>query len=247
MKVKKTRDLTLVEISREETMVIACDSCGGIGSKAGDALRVPAYYTGRYTVRVGLMEVISAGAEVVTVTDAVCNEMEPTGREIIRGIRDELKAAEISDVVLTGSTEENFPTVSTAVGITVIGIVKNSGLRVGKAREGAVIVSVGMPKIGDEIRLDGDPDIVGYAGLRFLLEREGVLEIIPVGSKGILYEAGLAAENSGMTLSLEKNIAVDIRKSAGPATCAIAIVSSNALDDVMRGLKNVNIIGSLTR
>ena len=53
------------------------------------------------------MEVLCTGAEIVSITDAVC-EMGPTGSEIIRGIKQELKEANINNITLNGSTEENF-------------------------------------------------------------------------------------------------------------------------------------------
>lgn len=41
-----------------------------------------------------------------------------------------IKRAGIDEVVLTGSTEENFPSFSTGLGITVLGIVDNSVIKV---------------------------------------------------------------------------------------------------------------------
>jgi selenophosphate synthetase-related protein len=117
MIVEKIRDLTIVNISDKNAIVVACDSCGSIGMKKGDVLKIPPFYSGKFTARVGIMEVLCTGAEVVTIVDTVSNEMEPTGNEIIRGIKEELKAANINEVVLTGSTEENFPTISTALGV----------------------------------------------------------------------------------------------------------------------------------
>lgn len=246
MKVEKIRDLTLIGINETNTMVIACDSCGGVGMKKGDVLEVDPYYAGRFTARVGILEVMCAGAEIVTVADTICNEMEPTGSKIIKGIKEELKAAGVNEVVLTGSTEENFPTVSTALGVTVIGIAENSKLKVKKINDEAVLFSVGIPKVGAELKLDNDRDIVDYAAVKQLLGMKEVLELIPVGSKGILYEAQLAADYSRMRLITEKNISVNVTKSAGPATCVIAAVGKGAIDKI-KCLKNMNIIGTLVK
>ena len=245
MEVKKVRDLTLIKIDENKTMVVACDSCGSVGMKEGDSLKVNPFYTGKYTARGALLEVLCTGAEVVTVVDAICNEMKNTGEEIIRGIEEELKGAGINRVVLTGSTEENFPTVSTALGITVIGIVETEVLKVNSVRTNSIVVSIGLPKVGEEIILNNDEDIVHYSDIEILLRAKGVYEIIPVGSKGILYEARQLAKNNSIKLQIKKNVNVDINKSAGPSTVIIAAVSEETLDDI-KHLSNFNIIGRLS-
>jgi hypothetical protein len=244
MEVKKVRDLTLIKIDKNKTMVVACDSCGSVGMKEGDSLKVNPFYTGKYTARVALLEVLCTGAEIVTVVDAICNEMKNTGEKIIRGIEEELSAARINRVVLTGSTEENFPTVSTALGITVIGIVETDNLKVNSVKTNSIVVSIGLPKVGGEVKLNNDEDIVHYSDIEILLHTKGVYEIIPVGSKGIFNEACQLAKHNGMKLKIEENINVDINKSAGPSTVVIAAVSDKVMDNI-KHLRNFNIIGSI--
>lgn len=41
MRMEKRRDLNLIHLP-EGTLVVSCDSCGGIGEKSGDALRAAA-------------------------------------------------------------------------------------------------------------------------------------------------------------------------------------------------------------
>lgn len=134
MEIKKIRDLSLIRLDETRTMVVACDSCGGVGSKKWDAYKVPPVYVGGFSARVVLLELICAGAKVVALTDNICNEMDNTGKEIIAGIKKELKAAGIEDVILTGSTEENFATVSTAVGMTAVGLADQKDLKVNSVR-----------------------------------------------------------------------------------------------------------------
>ncbi|MBV1822090.1 hypothetical protein KUA25_29170, partial [Bacteroidales bacterium MSK.15.36] len=75
MKISKVRDLTLIKLTEDKNLIVACDSCGGIGNKLEDTLKVPAFIVGKFTARVALMEVLCTGAEIVSITDAVCNEM----------------------------------------------------------------------------------------------------------------------------------------------------------------------------
>lgn len=246
MKITKVRDLTLITLDENKTMVVACDSCGSIGMKEGDTLKVPSFYVGKLIARGPIMEVMCAGAEVVTLTDAVCNEMEPTGSEIIKGIKEELKLAGIADIALTGSTEENFKSISTGLGITVIGIAENKNLKVNAIRENCKIISLGIPKVGGEIGLDEDLDIANYDDLRKLLSLNGVYEIVPVGSKGILYEVLQLAENNNMKFVLNEEVKVDIHKTAGPSSVVIAAVKDEVLNEIQNDVK-ISIIGKLNR
>ncbi|ACO84296.1 AIR synthase related protein [Clostridium botulinum] len=261
MNVKKVRDLTLISLDKDKTLVVACDSSGSIGPKKNDILKIPAFYTGKFTIRVGILEVMCTGAEIVTVTNAVCCEMNPTGREIIDGIKEELKRAGIDEVVLTGSTEENFSTFSTALGITVLGIVDNSVIKVNnvnkfnedienhnKSNENEIsLISVGVPKVGEEINIYDDKEIVDYEDIKILLENPKVYEIVPVGSKGILYEGEILATNNNLKLKLEENISIDIKKSNGPATTVIAAIHKEEYENIRAKINNVNIIGKLER
>ena len=230
----KHRDLSLTTLP-QGTLVTACDSCGAVGEKPGDVLRVPARFTGRFTARVALMEVLAFGAEVVTAIDAVACEMEPTGREIIRGIRDELESAGVDPAVLTGSTEENFPTSMTALGMTVVGWKERQEGRPlwEPSRPGDRVVCIGLPQVGAEVQLDHNTAMVSYADLRRFRTLPGLREIVPVGSHGICWEAEQLAAYNGLTFVPEPHPELDVHKSAGPATCAIAVLSPEAAAEAL--------------
>lgn len=232
MNIKKVRDLIIISIDEEKAMVIACDSCGSIGNKEYDVLKVEPFITGKYGVRVGLLEVMAANAQVVTVIDNVCAEMEPTGREIIRGIESELSNASLTNVALGGSTEENFPAYSTGLGVTVIGIVNKKDIKVNSIKKGGVVYSIGIPKVGSELNYYDDKDIFQYNTLKELLSKEGVYEIVPVGSKGILYEVQELARGNSRTFTLECDSNIDIHRSAGPATVAIVCVDESIEEEI---------------
>ncbi len=244
MKIEKIRDLTLVALDRDKTMVIACDSCGGIGLKAGDALQVTPFLTGKYTARVAIMEVICAGAEVICLTNTICNEFDPTGIAVIQGIEEELKDAGISEVVLTGSTEENFSTVMTGLGITAVGLAETKKLKVNNIKSEALLVALGRPKVGREV-LNRQEEQVDYHTIRQLLRDEAVYEVIPVGSKGILYEMQELARNNRLQLSVCEQTGININKSAGPSTVVIAAVS-DAYFHTRETTGQMTLLGKLT-
>ena len=218
----KHRDLTLTPLP-SGTLVVACDSCGAVGDKREDILKIPAYYTGRFTTRVALMEVLAFGAQPVTVVDTVCCEMEPTGREILRGVRDELEAAGIGPEVLNGSTEENFPTTMTALGVTVVGWTP-TGPSVPPARSGDLVYCIGSPQVGEAVTLDHNDAIASYADLAALRALDGLRELVPTGSHGIRWEAEQLAAYNGLRFRPQPGLILGLDQSTGPATCLVAVV-----------------------
>ena len=122
------RDVVITELNENQRLIISCDSCGGIGEKVYDQLKVSPYFTGRYTARVTMMEVLCVGAKLIAISNGVSNEMHPTGKKILEGIEDELSFADINDVIITGSSEENMETLCTGVGMTTIGLVNKDRL-----------------------------------------------------------------------------------------------------------------------
>ena len=243
MKSYTRRDLSIITGfgSHEDALIIACDSCGGIGDKEHDKFKISPYYVGKLTARVVLTEVICSGATPITIANAVSCEMRPTGEEIIRGIQDELENANLKDVVLTGSTEENVETLMTAAGITAIGVAKENALKFNKAQKDDKVIAFGVPKVGVEVDLQ---DKGFYELIKYLLTLSDIREIIPIGSKGIDHEARIIAELSGVKF-IQSNTSIDIKKSAGPATCLIAICSNEIIKELKHIYPLVSVVGRI--
>ncbi|MGI6559653.1 MAG: AIR synthase related protein [Limnochordia bacterium] len=233
-KIKQLRDVTVIDLAEGPLLVVACDSLGAIGPKENDLVRVPGYVVGRLTSRVGLLEVMSTGARPLVLINALAVEMSPTGEEIIAGIKDEVAGVGLEgDLVITGSTEENVPTRETGMGLTVIGAVERENFRVGSSMPGQLIACIGVPKVGAEVSLD-DPETVDLLLLKTLLELDYVSDIIPVGSKGIGYEAGVLAATAGLKAAFDTRL--DLEKSAGPATCLLTSLWPDKLEDLARAV-----------
>lgn len=228
-RVAKCRDLTLVRLAGPYYMVIACDSDGGIGPKPHDTVKVPGYLVGRFAARVPLMEMLASGARPLVIVDALSVELEPTGREIIEGVRFEASLAGIEgDGAVTGSTEDNVPTVATGVGVTVIGLAEERRLRPGTGLPGDIVAAVGIPKSapGDAVTVD-DPEIADVPTVMKLARLAQVHDILPVGSKGIEYEARQMAASAGLSLVMTPDPGLNTKKSAGPSTCVLVSVAAS--------------------
>lgn len=250
-RIQKQRDLTLVRLAGAYYLVIACDSDGGIGPKPHDTVPAPPYLLGRFAARVPLMEILASGARPLVLVDTLTVEMEPTGREIIEGVRFEASLAGIAgEGAVTGSTEDNVPTVATGIGVTVIGIAEERQIRVGTAAPGDVVACVGVPKSapGDSVAID-DPEIADVSAVMALSRLPHVHDILPVGSKGIEYEAHQMAASGGLTFTLAPSPGrkLDVKKSAGPSTCVLVSVPEASLADIPRAVnKPVSLVGYLS-
>lgn len=142
---EKIRDVTLIPLVGDVKLVIACDSNASIGEKKND------YYKNAYeevavsAMKVPLMEVLATGAVPVVVVDNLCMEMEGAGKRIISIMRRQLEEAGLSNVQLTGSTEDNMPTTQSGFGVTAIGLLQMQDCRIASTRRGDRVVCVGVP------------------------------------------------------------------------------------------------------
>ncbi|WP_455285086.1 AIR synthase related protein [[Eubacterium] cellulosolvens] len=246
--IKTARDIRLFRPDRRRIIVVSCDSAGGIGPKPLDKVQVDGRTVGRFTARAALMEVLSVGATPICLANTLTVEPKPTGMQIIKGIRDEVKYAGLdSRIVMTQSTEKNIRVSQTGVGVTVVATAISRSLRIGRCRPGDVIVAIGLPHVGDEvIQAEKERRIADTRDIRSLLNLPFVHEIIPVGSQGILHEALTIASDSNLRFKLGRGLGLDVRKSAGPATVALCACSAPRLKDFFRSIKKpVNLVGSL--
>jgi selenophosphate synthetase-related protein len=245
---RQVRDLTVFELSEDLLLVVAADSDGGIGPKPDDVVRVSAYECGRFGTRVPLMEILSSGSVPLAAFDLLAVELQPTGQEIIRGVKDELLSVGLPrDFPLSGSTEDNVPTKQTGMGVVVLGLAVQKDFRPGSSRSGDEVFCVGLPKSGpsDTISLH-DTEIADGRTVLELSAVEGIHDILPVGSKGILYEAYEVARCADLKFLADSTCPLNMRKSAGPSTCCLVSAASGTLRELQQVVqKPVHVVGSI--
>jgi len=246
--IKTGRDIRLLRLDRRRVLVVSCDSAGGIGPKPLDRVKVDGRTLGRFTARVALMEALSVGADPVCLASTLMVEPEPTGIQIIRGIREELRYARLdSRIVMADSTEKNIPVRQTGVGVTVIGTATSRSLKIGRCRRGDAIVAAGLPHVGVEVTAgEKKKKIADTRDVCNLLNLGFVHEIIPVGSQGILHEAQTIAADSNLRFKFGRILDLDVSKSAGPATVVLCACRQADFSELWESMhKPVNAIGSL--
>lgn len=224
-RIRKIRDLTVLDIGAERLLVVACDSVGGIGPKEADVFPATAAETAHFAARVPLLEVLAAGARPVLVANNLSVEADPTGAEMIAAVRAVAAAAGVTAAEgVTGSTEENVLTRATGVGVTVIGTAGRADLRPGRSESGDLVVCLGLPVSAPKQRpYVGDPRLVTLEELRAALAVDGVHDALPVGSHGIRGELDQLADTAGLRADLEPHATtdLDLDASGGPASCVL--------------------------
>lgn len=231
MNIKKYRDLTLININKDQILVISCDSSGGIGNKENDVVQTDPEIVGYFTTQVGLMEILAFGATPIAVVDTLSVEMEDTGRRILNGIRKALEPLEFDlNNIITGSTEENFPVTVTGIGVTIIGIIDKNNWIKPKTSSEMLAAVVGLPKLGNEV-LQDENVIMDVERLMELKERNYIQEVLPVGSKGILHELKLMSKTNNLKFVLDEDLTLDLKKSGGPSTCVIISIKEEKYNE----------------
>jgi len=222
--IKKFRDISFMHINGN-TITIACDSCAGVGALEHDVLKVDGYLTGYLTAFVPLAETIAIGAKPLVVVNTLSVSGDVYGASIISGIKNAaLDAGLTGKDVVTGSTEENFVVPVTSLGVTVIGILDENTLPEPIEKQCSLYL-VGLPCVGKEVIKHKD-NILTLDIVSKLKKTNEVIDILPIGSKGIEYEVFEMAKYLGASVKFKKTPEIDIKKSAGPATCAVIAVSS---------------------
>lgn len=218
--IERYRDIVII-YEEKDVYVVSCDSLGAIGNKPEDRLKDDEESVGRSVIKVALSEALCVGAKPIIISDTLSVEMNPTGEKIIKGIKSELEENGLGDVMLTGSTEENFETSMTGVGITVIAKMPIEKLKIKKVKSGMKVGLLGYPRVGIEVL--NMNDLLELKDYIMISKCDEIVEAIPVGSKGIKYELEVLKKISGLNIIEEYPEDLDVLKSGGPSTCCIVV------------------------
>jgi hypothetical protein len=211
------RDVSIISLNEKEALVIAADNSGGIGLKEQDHVKTAYEVVSYYGFRVAVMECMAAGGKPISIV--IHNFCDDHAWDLLlAGIEKGLEELGLKGAVsVTGSTESNFTMLQSALGIIVLG--KRESTYVDEVSfENRKVAVIGSPLVGDEV-LEQKNDVIPLSLFQELCELEDVV-IVPVGSKGILYELkNMLDEPSIVGDSLMCD--VDVSKTAGPATCVL--------------------------
>lgn len=234
------RDLTVLPLTDHKQLVIACDSSAGLGMKPYDQVKVTPDIMAACCVRVPLLELLCVGAKPITVVDVIGNEYNPTGKSMLQGVQSELSKANLAHLPLNGSTEENMTTYTSSIGLTVVGEVSEPLVSPTISHLDGLF-QLGEPYVGNEV-VSHLSDLCSYEEVRQLRAEDWVIDLLPVGSKGIGYEGNLLAKENQLKLTLEPS--VPSQESAGPATVVLVVVKQAATEQFQEKYPNIKKIGT---
>ncbi len=241
-------DVSILKVPTGHAIVAGSTSSGAIGPKEMDKVKVDGRILGKFLARVALMDVSATGAFPLLLSVTLGVEKEPTGNAIIEGIRGEARSIGLDpNQVIMENTEDNFETLQTGIGLTVVGFANEEELRIGKTCPGDLIVAIGKPKVGNEvIAAEARGEIADLKNVAQLSQRKYVHDIWPVGGFGIVSEAKMMAYSVGRQLKICEVKGLDLNKSAGPATVILATIDRDSLED-LRSLipKPINLVGEI--
>lgn len=221
--VRSMRDLLVINPDR--SLVVACDSVGGIGSMPADVFAAPAVTTAHFAARVPLMEVLCAGAQPIVVINTLTHD-RIAARPLIEEIKRMAAECGVPAQAVTGSTEDNVRAAATGIGVVVIGQLMSS-LRSGGARAGDVVVCAGWPRSAPTDTLfPGHPDQISLAETSALASSEWVHDLLPVGSRGALWEVKQMARSAGLSAAWHPDHSVPPSASGGPSSCLLLACDS---------------------
>jgi hypothetical protein len=241
-------DVSILKVPTGHAIVAGSTSSGAIGPKEMDEVKVDGRILGKFLARVALMDVSATGAFPLLLSVTLGVEKEPTGNAILEGIRVETRSIGLDpNQVIMENTEDNFETLQTGVGLTVIGFANEEELRIGKTCPGDLIVAIGKPKVGDEVIVaEARGEIADLKNITQLSQRKYVHDIWPVGGFGIASEAKMMAYGVGRQLKICEVQGLDLNKSAGPATVVLATIDRDSLEDLVSLIpKPINVVGEI--
>ena len=211
------RDGTMIPLD-DEYLVITSDNSGGIGEKEHDIVNVPYDVLSYFAFRVAAMENIALGATPLSVVlHNFCGGAK--WDELVSGIERGKRELGMNELTITGSSETNMALLQSALGVVVIGRKRRNELPEVRLSEGFRLAVIGKPLVGEEV-VNESSAIAPLDLFRWVSEQEGVRAVLPVGSKGILYELNELLSDDEV-MDEQVMVDLDVHKSSGPSTCFI--------------------------
>jgi hypothetical protein len=241
-------DVSILKVPTGHAIVIGSTSTGAVGPKEMDKVKVKGTILGKFLGRVALMDVTATGAFPLMLSVTLGVEKNPTGNSILEGIRREARSIGLDpNQVLMENTEDNFETMQTGAGLTVVGFANEDELRIGKTCPGDLIVAIGKPKVGNEvISAEVRGEIADLKNVTQLSQKKYVHDISPVGGFGIASEARMMAYGVGRQIKLADVLDLDLNKSAGPATVILVTIDKEKLEDLTDLIpKPISVVGEI--
>lgn len=221
------KDVAITPLSSELELVIASDNSAAIGRKKLDAVHVDHSVTAYYATRVAYMDLLRVGAKPkAIVLQNFTGDQAWEAYE--KGVRQLLAETNFASLPITGSTESNFATVQSGLGLTIVGTRVRPVNKQQEINENTLFAVIGKPLVGHEA-LEESEHIAPLFLFEQLRKCKAVIDLVPVGSSGIQAEW---QQLTGKRNSLASNL--NVNQSGGPATCFLIAYDSQAQEEIKK-------------
>lgn len=225
------RDVLFLPLNDEKEIVLSTDCSGAIGEKAGDEVFAPDRIVAYFSMRVAMMELMAVGgtASAVILSNFTGDQ---SWNEYMEGIYQVFAELELSPLPVIGSTETNMSLQQSAIGLTVLGDIEKERKRIKRTPAHACFAVIGEPLVGASVLTDKER-VAPLSLFRKLLEIAEIYEVVPIGSKGILYEFEQLLKDNDIS-ELKVTSFLDLDKSSGPATCFLISYTKSAEEKIQQ-------------
>jgi hypothetical protein len=219
------RDLAIFRAARRRYLVAACDAVGGLGNKPEDVVQIDPECVGYFCARVVLLELLSVQVRPRLAACTFSVEMHPTGQLLLSGVQRQFKEENLLDQVsIIDSTETNFTTRHTAMGMTLIGDIRSAHTVRTNVQVDDIVYRVGVPRVGLHL---GDADLLPVNVVRALAVSRSVHEVIPLGSRGVAAELR-DLRKRGVDVELFADLdRAELSRSGGPANAVLVVAGQD--------------------
>lgn len=240
----KYRDLNLIRVP-EASLVFTCDSIGSVGALAFDAFHRTPDEAGRSYFKSVWMELLASGAEPIALYGDFSYQETDCERQICQSIREELRILGSDPAIFHASFGEAANPKCTSFGITAVGRVPSSGLRLGRSAAGDAVFALGLPSSKDDQTQQCTPQDV-----QRLVSCGSVHEILPCGSHGIRGELSSLVQTTGLQFDLLPGnpLCNELDSSCGPAGVLLVTAVPNILSqlEVLCPNHPITLLGTLS-
>lgn len=209
---KKFRDIIILD---DLGLVISTDSAASIGEKPYDEVKADVEMVAYYSAFVPIVEALCVRSTPYVMIDNLCNERLGYGERMMKGIRKAMDEAGMDRSGFMGSTEENFTTHMTALGVSLI----SKGYELRKAMKGDAIYAVGRALFGKAL-IDNRSEAMSINDYIYLAGENYIHDIVPVGSQGAMHELEELERHAGLKARII-NDDFDYKESAGPSSICL--------------------------
>ncbi|MGP4106761.1 hypothetical protein [Virgibacillus sp. L01] len=214
----------ILPLTADQELIITSDNSGSIGEKHEDKVSTPNKVVGYYACRVAIMECLAVRGDVRAIVMQNFTSDE-AWQDYKSGVEQVLEELRMDTIPVTGSTESNFASLQSGLGLTIIGTRRKEKDQQ-KWRGNESYAVIGTPLLGEEV-INQQEEIAPLWLFRQLCQLDEVKAISTVGSKGI------ASAWKEWTKSEDKlDCEIDLEKSSGPSTSFLIAFNKSDTDKI---------------